>query len=132
MQWRFPGGFEAHGFFEEAYSEVVLQTLRDFDGSDKPVASICVGALPLGKSGILKGKRATTYHLMGGKRRQQLAEFGAEVVDAPIVVDGNKITSTSPATAIDVALALVAELTTRENALKIRQLMGFQSDPSAG
>ena len=69
-----PGGFEAHGFFEEAYAEVVLRTLRDFDGDNKPVASICVGALPLGKSGILKGKKATTYHLMGGKRRKQLVE----------------------------------------------------------
>ena len=123
-----PGGFEVHGFFEEAYAEVVLQKLREFDGEDKPVASICVGALPLGKSGILKGKRATTYHLMGGKRRKQLAEFGAEVVDAAIVIDGNKITSTSPATAIDVGLALVAKLSTRENADQIRQLMGFAEE----
>ena len=127
-----PGGFEVHGFFEEAYSEIVLQTLRDFDGNNKPVASICVGALPLGKSGILNGKKATTYHLMDGRRRKQLAEFGADVVDAPIVIDENKITSTSPATAIDVALMLVAKLTTQANADQIRQLMGFQCDPTAG
>lgn len=120
-----PGGFEALGFFKEAYDDIVMQTLRDFDDSNKLVASICVGALPLGKSGILKGKRATTYHLMNGRRRKQLAEFGADVVDAAIVTDENKITSTSPATAIDVALALVAKLTTKKNAEKIRHLMGF-------
>lgn len=120
-----PGGFETQGFFEDAYSEIVLQTLRDFDNNNKPVVSICVGALPLARSGILNGKRATTYHLMSGKRRKQLAEYGANVVDAAIVIDENKITSTSPATAIDVALALVAKLTTLENAHRIRQLMGF-------
>lgn len=125
-----PGGFESQGFFEEAYSESVLQTLRDFDSSHKPVASICVGALPLGKSGILRGKQATTYHLMGGKRRQQLSEFGANVVDAAVVTDENKITSTSPATAIDVALMLVEKLTTKENAERIRHLMGFCNDPT--
>lgn len=119
------GGFEVHGFFEEAYSEIVLQTLRDFDSGNKLVASICVGALPLGKSGILNGKKATTYNFMGESRREQLAEFGADVVDSPIVVDENKITSTSPATAIEVALLLVAKLTTQGNAEKVRQLMGF-------
>ena len=69
---------------------------------------------------------------MGEERRKQLAEFGADIVDAPIVTDGNTITSTSPATAIDVALALVAKLTTDENAERIRQLMGFPCDPTAG
>lgn len=120
-----PGGFESQGFFTDAYSETVLQTLRDFEKSGKPVASICVGALALAKSGILSGKRATTYHLMGGKRRRQLAELGANVVDAAIVADDNKITSTSPATAIDVALLLVERLTSSQNAEQIRHLMGF-------
>lgn len=126
-----PGGFESEGFFEDAFSESVLQTLRHFDSGQKPVASICVGALPLAKSGILAGKRATTYNVMGDKRRNQLAELGANVVDAVIVVDENKITSTSPATAIDVALTLVEKLTTKENAARVGHLMGFSSDPAA-
>lgn len=120
-----PGGFESQGFFRDAYSETVLQTLRDFENDRKPVASICVGALPLAKSGILNGKQATTYHLMGGRRRKQLAELGANVVDAAVVTDDNKITSTSPATAIEVALTLVEKLTSRQNAEQIRHLMGF-------
>ncbi|MBM83890.1 MAG: DJ-1 family protein [Planctomycetaceae bacterium] len=120
-----PGGFESKGYFEDAYSEIVLKTLRSFEESKKPIASICVGALPLAKSGILHGKRATTYHLMDGKRRRQLAELGAAVVDTSIVTDDNKITSTSPATAIDVALTLVETLTSPENSERIRQLMGF-------
>jgi 4-methyl-5(b-hydroxyethyl)-thiazole monophosphate biosynthesis len=54
-----------------------------------------------------------------------LADFDVLVQDQPIVQDRNIITSTSPATAVDVALALVEALTDRANALEIRRLMGF-------
>jgi 4-methyl-5(b-hydroxyethyl)-thiazole monophosphate biosynthesis len=85
-----------------------------------------VGALPLANSGILKERRATTYHLRAGVRRQQLASFGVNVVDEPIVKDGNVITSTSPATAMEVAFELLAQITSEENSNHIRELMGFK------
>jgi 4-methyl-5(b-hydroxyethyl)-thiazole monophosphate biosynthesis len=121
-----PGGFETAGFYEDAYTEPFLDIIRTFDRAGKPIAAICVGALPLAKSGVLAGRRATTYKLLGGKRRQQLAETGAEVVDASLVCDGNVITSTGPSTAVDVALALVETLTSPENAAQVRELMGFE------
>lgn len=121
-----PGGFEEAGYYQDAYSPEFLDVIRQFAALGKPIASICVGALPLGKSGILKGKRATTYHLSEGKRRQQLAELGAIVVDEPLVRDGKITTSTSPATAVDVAFALLAELTSQENAMTIKKCMGFE------
>ena len=120
-----PGGFEEYGFYEHAYSEEVGALIRAFDQEAKPIASICVGALPVAHSGVLEGRCATTYHLMGGGRRSQLAELGAKVLDEPLVRDRNIITSTSPATAVDVALTLVEVLTDRDNAEKIRSLMGF-------
>lgn len=122
-----PGGFEAAGFYEDAYSREFLDIVRQFDALKKPIAAVCVAALPLAKSGILRGRRATTYHLLQGKRRSELAEMGADVADSGIVRDGNVITSTSPATAIDVAFALLAELTTDENAGHIRHMMGFST-----
>jgi 4-methyl-5(b-hydroxyethyl)-thiazole monophosphate biosynthesis len=121
-----PGGFETAGFYEDAYAEPFLDIIRQFNRAGKPIAAICVGALPLAKSGTLAGRRATTYKLLGGKRRLQLAEMGAEVVDASLVRDGNVITSTGPSTAADVALALVELLTPPENAAKIKELMGFE------
>jgi 4-methyl-5(b-hydroxyethyl)-thiazole monophosphate biosynthesis len=121
-----PGGFETAGFYEDAYAEPVLDLIRAFDRAGKPIVAICVGALPLAKSGVLAGRRATTYKLLGGKRRQQLAEMGAEVVDASLVRDGNVITSTGPSTAVEVALALVEMLTSPENAARVRELMGFE------
>ncbi|MEM9940729.1 MAG: DJ-1/PfpI family protein [Planctomycetota bacterium] len=121
-----PGGFETEGFYEDAFSDSVLKTIVEFNENDKPVASICVGALPLGKSGILNGRRATTYHLSEGKRRTQLAEMGVDVVDEAIVIDKNVITSTSPATAVGVALTLVEKLSSKKNADHVRHEMGFK------
>jgi 4-methyl-5(b-hydroxyethyl)-thiazole monophosphate biosynthesis len=120
-----PGGFEDYGFYDHAYTDEVSELIRAFDHQAKPIASICVGALTVAKSGVLAGRRATAYHRMGGLRREQLSGFGVKVEDQPIVRDGNIITSTSPATAVDVALALLEALTDRANALEIRRLMGF-------
>ncbi len=120
-----PGGFETYGFYEQAYSQPVTNLIRRFDEFKKPIAAICVGALPVANSGILKGRQATTYHLRDGVRRKQLAAFGVNVVDKPIVYDGNVITSTSPATAMGVAFGLLAMLTDDENAARIQKLMGF-------
>lgn len=125
-----PGGFERFGFYEEAYSPPVQSLIARFVALGRPVASICVGALPLAKTGALAGRRATTYHLMQGRRRQQLAELGACVVDEPLVQDGQFITSTSPATALDVALRLLADLTGADNARTIRHLMGLGDSPA--
>ena len=126
-----PGGFETYGYYEEGYCEPVAGLIRRFEDTKKPIASICVGALPLGSSGILKGRRATTYHLYEGLRRKQLAGFGATVVDEPIVRDGNIITSTSPATAMDVAFELLAIMTGKANSATIRQKMGFRAQISS-
>lgn len=120
-----PGGFEDFGFYREAYSESVLDLIRRFEAAGKPIASICVGALPLGRSGILKGRKATTYGLLDGRRRIQLSAFGAEVLDEPLVVDGDVATSRSPAEAVASALWLLGRLTGEANARRIAGLMGF-------
>ena len=121
-----PGGFEKAGFYEDGFSEEFLNLIRYFDEKEKLIASICVGALLLGKSGILANRSATTYHLLEGKRRKQLAEMGAHIEDKPIVQDGNIITSTSPATAMAVAFALLETLTSKENVEKTKEMMGFE------
>ena len=124
-RWQSPAGFERAGFYNDAYAPEFTAAIRAFAELDRPIASICVGALPVARSGILEGRRATTYALMQGKRRAELAAMGALVVDSDVVADGNVITSTSPATAVDVAFALLEALSSSENALKIRALMGF-------
>ncbi|WP_407312482.1 DJ-1/PfpI family protein [Desulfosporosinus sp. SB140] len=120
-----PGGSNKYGFYEDAYNEMFLDLIRAFHNEGKIVATICVAALPVGKSGILNGKNGTTYNMGNGTRQVQLREFGVNVVNKPIVVEGNIITSWNPSTAIDVALKLLELLTSRENADHIRKIMGF-------
>ena len=118
-----PGGFELYGYYHDAYDENFLELIRRFKANNKMVASICVGALPLGKSGILKDKKGTTYNSF--IRRNALKEFGVQVLNQPIVLDDNMITSWNPSTAIDVAFLLLEHLTTKNNANNVRKLMGF-------
>lgn len=120
-----PGGFEECDFYEDAYNEEFLSFLREFNDKKRPIASVCVGALPLGKSGILKNRKGTTYHLTGGKRRKQLSGFGVEVQDKHVVVDENIITSSSPSTALDVVFTFLEMLTSKENVEKVKIEMGF-------
>ena len=118
-----PGGFEVYDFYNDAYSDKFLDLIREFRANDKIIASICAGALPLGKSGILRGKNGTTYR--STVRRGALKNFGVNVLDQPIVIDDNMITSWNPSTAAGVAFLLLEMLTTQENAEKVKQLMGF-------
>ena len=120
-----PGGFERAGFYNDAYSDPFLDVFRRFSAAGKPIAAVCTGALPVARSGVLRGRRATTYHLLDGKRRKELAELGAHVVDEPVVRDGLIITSTSPATAADVAFNLLELLTSSDNVRTTRHSMGF-------
>ncbi|MDU4961654.1 MAG: DJ-1/PfpI family protein [Sporomusaceae bacterium] len=120
-----PGGFEEFGFYDEAYDERFLNLIREFNKQKKIIAAICVAALPVGKSGVLKGRKATTYHLQNGYRQQQLKEFAVKVVNEPIVVDNNIITSHCPETAIGVAFSLLGKLTSIEKMETVKQAMGF-------
>ena len=121
-----PGGFEEFGFYEEAYDERFLELIREFDRQSKYIASICVGALPIGKSGVLLGRNATTYHLSGGNRQRQLASFGVHVIpDQRIVKDRNIITSFCPETAADVAFQLLSCLVSEEKAKVVAAAMGY-------
>ena len=121
-----PGGFEEYGFYEEAYDERFLELIREFHSKRKIIASICVGALPIGKSGVLKNRVATTYHLNNGYRQKQLAGFGVHVMpDERIVIDDNIITSFCPETAADVGFELLSLLVGAERAEVVKIAMGF-------
>lgn len=120
-----PGGFEEFGFYEEAYDERFLNLIREFDKQGKIIAAICVAALPVGKSGVLTGRKATTYHLRDAYRQKQLKEFDVDVVNEPIVVDKNIITSYCPETASGVAFKLLEKLISTEKMEVVKHAMGF-------
>lgn len=123
-----PGGGPSAGFLEDGYDERFLNLIREFDRKNKPIASICVAALPLGKSGVLKNRKATTWDLNEGKRRKELADFGAIVLDKQLVIDNNIITCTGPSPALDVAFALLEKLTSEKNVKEVKRNMRFLND----
>ena len=109
-----PGGFEEFEFYKEAYDEKFLNVIRNFQKQNKLIASICVAALSLGKSGILNGRFATTYNKKA-ILQNTLKKYGVNVKNEPVVIDGNVITCWNPSTAIDVAFLVLERLTTKEN-----------------
>ncbi len=84
--------------------------LQRMAGAGRYTAAICAAPKVLANAGILEGKRATSFPGV-------LAETGfpvADVLEAPVVTDGNVITSRGPGTAMDFALELVQTLAGRE------------------
>lgn len=67
--------------------------VRDFVDSNKPVAAICHGPWTLVEAGVVAGRKMTCYPSI----RTDLRNAGAHVLDEEVVVDGNLITSRSPA-----------------------------------
>ena len=118
-----PGGFKNFGYYKDAYSIEFLELIRNFRNKNKIIASVCVGALPLAKSGILKNKNAITYNQID--YRKTLENYEVNLLENPIVKDDNLITSNGPSTALDVAFILLEALSSKENSLKVRNLMGF-------
>lgn len=120
-----PGGFEEYGFYNDAYSDEFLKLIRMFNAQSKIIASVCVGALPIARSGILINRRATTYN-KNAVRIEELASYEVNVIEEPIVMDCNVITSWDPSTAPDVAFLLLERLTTKRQSDYIREIMGFK------
>ena len=120
-----PGGFREFGFYDEVYDERFLNLVREFDAKGKIIASVCSRAMPIGKSGALKNRKGTTYHLNGGFLQKQLKEFGVDVINEPVVVDDNIITSYCPETAPKVAFKLLKMLTSEDEMTVVKKAMGF-------
>lgn len=117
-----PGGFEEFGYYKDAYSDEFLKLIRMFDAQSKIIAAVCVGALPIARSGVLTNRRATTYN----KRQEELGSYEVNVINEPIVTDCNVITSWNPATAPEVAFMLLERLTSKDQCNFIKEIMGFK------
>ena len=118
-----PGGFKNYGYYQDAYNEEFLNLIRGFKSQNKIIASVCVGSLPLAKSGSLENKNGTTYDTV--EYKDELKKYKVKLLDNPIVIDNSLITSNGPSTAVEVSFILLEKLTSRENTLKVRDLMGY-------
>jgi putative intracellular protease/amidase len=100
-----------------------LDWLRAAHETSVWTTSVCTGALLLGAAGLLRGVRATSFWLA----REQLAGFGAEVVEERVVFDGKIVTAAGVSAGIDMALALAARIAGEDVAQAIQ--LGIEYDP---
>jgi protease I len=73
-------------------SQEAIGFIRDFGGTDKPIAAICHGPWTLIDAGIAKGKRMTSWPTL----QNDLRNAGAKWSDEQVVVDGRLVTSRKP------------------------------------
>ena len=84
-----PGGFAPDALRR---SEAVLELVRAFDAAGKPIAFIChAGWVPI-SARIIEGRRATSFMAI----KDDMVNAGCRWEDAPVVVDGNLISSRHP------------------------------------
>jgi protease I len=83
-----PGGFEAPD--RVRLLPEVLELIREMDRKGKLVAAICHGPWVLISAGVTKGRKMTAYWSIEADVRNSGADYQHK---APVVVDGNLITS---------------------------------------
>ena len=84
-------------------SEELLDFVRQFAASNKPISAICHGPQVLVSAELVEGHRFTSFPEVG----EEITEAGGEYVNAPLVEDGQFITSRWPG---DLPLHLEATL----------------------
>jgi protease I len=84
-----PGGYSPDKLRLEPFA---VKAVHAFDRDGKPIAAICHAGSLLIDAGVARGKRLTSWPSI----RVDLVNAGADWVDAPLVVDGNLITSRKP------------------------------------
>ena len=72
--------------------ENAVAFVRGFHEAGKPLAVICHGPWMLVESGIVRGKRVTSWPTL----ETDIRNAGGEWVDEEVVVDGNVVTSRKP------------------------------------
>ena len=95
-----PGGLGTRALMHDEKFLAYLATW----GPDRPLASVCSGALLLGQAGYLKGRRATTHHRALALLRPLCGEV---VTDRRIVDEGRVVTAGGVASSLDLGLYLV-------------------------
>lgn len=85
-----PGGVRNPDALRTNTAAIAL--IRDFDRAGKPVAAICHGPWLLVEADLVRGRTVTGWPSI----RTDLFNAGGNVVEQPVVTDGNIITSRKP------------------------------------
>jgi cyclohexyl-isocyanide hydratase len=117
-----PGGFGQQALMHD---EGVLTLIRKHFRTEKLLFSVCTGALLCGAAGVLTGRQVTTHWSV----RHLMRYYGAVLVDARAVVDGNLVSAAGVTAGLDAALALVALLRGDAAAQEIQLAIEYAPNP---
>jgi len=120
-----PGG---NGTRSGVDNEALIGYIRRAGANASWVTSVCTGAFLLHRAGFLEGKRATTYWAS----RQRLADEGVPVLEERWVHDGNVITAAGVSAGIDMALYLVGQIKSPDEARRVQKLIEYDPAPPYG
>lgn len=103
-----PGGFRPE--FDEVYCEDVYRVIRGFAQAGKPIATMCVGIIPVARAGALEGGVATTYASSRHDNFAMIEECGCRTVREPVCDSGRIISCSGPAYSEDAMRLFMQEL----------------------
>jgi 4-methyl-5(b-hydroxyethyl)-thiazole monophosphate biosynthesis len=106
-----PGG---PAVFELRKRPEIIDLIRDFADTGKPIGAICAAPLLLLDAGVITSDSTCTAHGSTEEKIPQLSKNKA------VVQDGQIITSRGAGTAVEFGLSLIKELFGEENANEIR------------
>jgi len=101
--------------------ERILRAVRKAYDAGKLVCSICTGAFILAEAGLLKGKKATSFHTV----IDQLSKYGATPVKERVVVEGKVVTGAGISATMDVGLKIVEIMMGKESMKKVSEWIEY-------
>jgi cyclohexyl-isocyanide hydratase len=114
-----PGGIGTRKLLPQRKFINYLQTYP----KTKEIASVCTGALLLGKAGFLKDKIATTHWL----HLDTLKPFCKKIVKRRVIQDGKVITSGGITSSLDLGFYLVEKILGKKIKKEIEKIFEFKS-----
>jgi cyclohexyl-isocyanide hydratase len=107
------------------HDEEVHALIRKQVQMERLLFSVCTGALLCGAAGVLAGRQVTTHW----SARLLMPYYGAILVDARVVVDGNIISAAGVTAGLDAALALESLLRRDSAAQEIQLAIEYSPNP---
>jgi transcriptional regulator GlxA family with amidase domain len=103
----------------------IIEWIRSAHEHTTYTTSVCTGSLLLGAAGLLQGLRATTHWVA----YDELRRYGAEPVEQRVVFQDRIVTGAGVSAGIDLALEVVARLSSPETAQSAQLLIEYDPQP---
>lgn len=117
-----PGG---KGRIKEMRNPILLEFIKKQDKETKYTTSVCTGAFLLANAGLLKNRKATTYHTAF----EELKDYDVDVIKSKVVGDGKYVTSAGVSSGIELGLYLIRELFGNDSAREVADKIEYEVNP---